>query len=395
MKLPKAAVFILATYLLFGCEKSDYYPKQKDVNLVSTDYATEIAQNLNLDNEVNLKSTDKKKKISDVDVVFDEDTPLYYIINYKNDKGFVILSADKRCMPILAFSEKGQFKKEQAAGGLLDWMERSESYVKMMKADTSLLIPFNKKMWEEIDSRRAPDPELDPINPDTDDPVPSAPIVTELGPLISTAWGQGCGYNAQCPTASNGPCGRAVAGCPTIAIAQIMRYKQHPSSYNWGAMPNRSATAETARLIRDIGDAISVDWGGDGTGLTINEQKDNIPTALKNVFGYGSNVQYIDYFGNQDRVVQELRWGSPVYMRGGEKEYWVGLIPYYGGGHAWVCDGYRKYQYTTHSYLYLSMNWGWSGIANGWFAFNNFNPMLNGERQDFNYKVGCIVGIRP
>ena len=90
-----------------------------------------------------------------------------------------------------------------------------------------------------------------------------------------------------------------------------------------------------------------------------------------------------------------MNWGRPVYMRGGVKKYWLGIIPYYGGGHAWVCDGYRRYRYPTLSYLYLQMNWGWNNTSNGWFAFNNFNPMANGEEQDFNYKVGCIVGIKP
>lgn len=392
-KLLKFQLFMIAAILFFGCEKHDFTPDENNQNIVSVLDAKIIAEAINLNGKTTLKSAGVKRRIIDIEVVYDNAQPMYYIINFDNNSGFIILSADRRCMPILAFSETGSFNKENAFGGLADWMERSVDYVEMMKADTSTLISFNRKLWEGLDLQKAPDPDLDPIDPEN--PPETDPVISEIGPLLTTEWGQGCGYNAQCPTASDGLCGHAYAGCPTIAVAQIMRYKQHPSSYNWGTMLNTASTNETARLIRDIGDAIGVHWGGDGTGLDPGEQEDNIPSALRNTFGYGSSVDYIDYFGNHDRVVQELKWNSPVYMRGGKKEYWAGIIPYYGGGHAWVCDGYRSYRYPTHSYLYLHMNWGWSGISNAFFAFNNFNPMLNGEHQDYNYKVGCIVGIRP
>ncbi|MDF1549533.1 MAG: C10 family peptidase [Bacteroidales bacterium] len=392
-KLLKFQLFMIAAILLFSCEKNDFTLDESNQNLVSISDAKIIAEQIGLSGKSTLKSKGVQRRISDIDVVYDNEQPMYYIINFDKNSGFIILSADRRCMPILAFSETGSFIKEDAFGGLADWMERTVDYIEIMKADTAKLISFNRKLWEELDMQKAPDPELDPIDPEN--PPETGPVITEIGPLLTTEWGQGCDFNAQCPIAPDGPCGHAFAGCPTIAVAQIMRYKEHPSSYNWGTMLNTASTNETARLIWDIGDAIGVQWGGDGTGLEPREQEENIPSALRNTFGYSSSVQYIDYFGNHDRVVQELKWRCPVYMRGGEKKYWAGLIPYYGGGHAWVCDGYRQYQYPTHSYLYLHMNWGWRGISNGFFAFNNFNPMLNGERQDYNYKVGCIVGIRP
>ncbi len=393
-KLLRFQLLFFAAIVFIGCEKNDFTSIENQNDQVSLSDAQSIAKAINLNGKTTLKSAGIQRKIIDIEVVCGNAQPMYYIINFDNNSGFIILSADRRCMPVLAFSETGSFNKEKAFGGLADWMERSVDYVEMMKADTSLLIPFNRKLWEELDLQKAPDPDLDPIDPEN--PPDTDPVISEIGPLLETQWGQGCGYNSQCPTVSSGgDCGHAWAGCPTIAVAQIMRYKQHPSSYNWSKMLNTASTNETARLIRNIGDAIGVHWGGDGTGLDPGEQKDNIPTALRSTFGYGSSVQYIDYFGNHDRVFQELKWRSPVYMRGGEKKYWAGLIPYYGGGHAWVCDGYRKYQYPTHSYLYLHMNWGWNGTSNAFFAFNNFNPLLNGERQDYNYKVGCIVGIRP
>jgi len=146
-KLFRFKFFILATYLLFGCEKNDFFTKNDNTNIVNKEYASEIAEHLSLPNEINLKSSGLKRKIQNIDVVYKEQIPLYYIINYKDNGGFVVLSADKRCMPILAYSDKGFFNKENISGGLRDWIERSKGYVEMMKADTSLLIPLNRRLW--------------------------------------------------------------------------------------------------------------------------------------------------------------------------------------------------------------------------------------------------------
>lgn len=213
---------------------------------------------------------------------------------------------------------------------------------------------------------------------------------------MSTIWGQGCNFNAQCPYTTDGPCYRSWAGCPTIALVQIMKYHEHPTSFDWSAMPDVGATAETAALIRTVGDAIGIHWGGNSSGLSPDEQEDNIPAALKNTFGYNPFVRYIDYFGNHEKVIDELNHNRPVYMRGGTKDYWAGIILIYGGGHAWVCDGYLKNIYPNgSSYLHLHMNWGWLGDCDGWYAFNNFNPIKGGEEQDFNFYTGCIIGIQP
>ena len=46
----------------------------------------------------------------------------------------------------------------------------------------------------------------------------------EVGPLLTSCWGQGCFHNEACPVDSMGPCGHASAGCVAIAMAQILYY---------------------------------------------------------------------------------------------------------------------------------------------------------------------------
>ena len=115
--------------------------------------------------------------------------------------------------------------------------------------------------------------------------------------------------------------------------------------------------------------------------LSLNIQSQNVSNNFK--------------IGNHELVVNELNHGRPVYMRGGWADYFLGIFDYYGGGHAWVCDGYQKTVYITHSTLYFHMNWGWIGKSNGWFAFNNFNPTYGGDQYTFNYRTGCVIGIHP
>lgn len=111
-------------------------------------------------------------------------------------------------------------------------------------------------------------------------------VYTQVGPLISTTWDQGCYYNAYCPpTSSGGACGRVWTGCNATAMAQIFKYYNYPTSgmsyhcnanapshcidfstqtYNYAAMPNSlsSHNEEVAKLMYHIGIAVDMQWSG-------------------------------------------------------------------------------------------------------------------------------------
>ena len=58
------------------------------------------------------------------------------------------------------------------------------------------------------------------------------------GPLLNTEWYQTGGFNDDLPYIScNGSNFQVYAGCVPIAMAQVMKYYQHPTNYNWSAMP--------------------------------------------------------------------------------------------------------------------------------------------------------------
>ncbi len=224
-------------------------------------------------------------------------------------------------------------------------------------------------------------------DPETGDPCPvSNPnegnYSIEKMLKLNPKWGQKYGFNSKLDKIDGQ---LPPAGCVAVAMAQVMKYYQYPASYNWSAMPDLYATNTTAQLLKDIGVKVDMKYGLDGSGANT---KKKVPLAFKE-FGYSGPVRYSNY--KSDIIEEEINAGRPVIFSGGTKKYWVGLIPYYADGHAWVCYGYRDSYFDGYGYFSMYMNWGWYSKYDGWYSYNNFN---NGNGT-FNYKVGTIIGITP
>lgn len=41
------------------------------------------------------------------------------------------------------------------------------------------------------------------------------------------------------------------------------------------------------------------------------------------------------------------------------------------------------------------MNWGYDSSGDGYFAFHNFNPVINGKQNNFNSNKGMVYNIIP
>lgn len=113
----------------------------------------------------------------------------------------------------------------------------------------------------------------------------------------------------------------------------------------------------------------------------------NIASALTNYFGYAS-VQLVNYDGtsNYDVVENNIEADEPVIFGNAD--------------HAWVCDGYKDQIFCLSNgmgdeVLLFHMNWGWDGDQDGWFYFNEFDPTLNGQVQNFYTGSEVVVNIQP
>jgi len=385
-------VILLASIFFTSCTKEEQIYKGSELDnmkhFVSVDKAIDIAQSLNIEPNKNngffkRKMTKSCKSVTETEIISNDTVASFYVINFANNSGFVIISADTRAFPILAYSTESNFEVDSTNLGLEEWININKLYIDKVRDGSVSSNQFIEEQWELL---------IYPDNIDPEDPCMQEPTFITVGPLLNTNWGQGCNYNDLCPVFTNNYCNHAPTGCLATAMAQIMRYHSYPSTYNWSTMPNNSGSAETARLMKNIGVAVNMEYGSSGSSADTEAEG---RSSFVNDFGYSADAQYINYYdgSNYTRVVSSVGIGRPVLMRGGRKAYWGGIIPYYADGHAWVCDGYMSYYDPCLGYgsLHLHMNWGWNGSSNGWFAFNNFNP----GSYTFNYKTGAVINIHP
>lgn len=356
---------------------------------VAETYANNYAsKHINENTALNAKSTGKKK-VSDVLTLKDsKEREILYLINYE-EGGFAIVPADQRMNPILAYSETTALPKKREdilSGGLNIWLKLTINSIEQTRDAKSKSTNVKKKNygWNILTSP----------NQVIIDPGECPDHFEQVGPLLQTKWGQANGYNLDTPNMQCGQIlnGRALTGCVATAMAQIMRYHEHPNNYNWSIMPNGpistatfnypSGTSELAELMSDAGISVGMDYGCDESLATTSDAE----AAFENDFNYSTSVDYQGY--DTDDIVYELQQNRPVLLRGQDPSY---------GGHAWVAEGFRRDTIWNEDctegwgYLIFYMNWGFNGNYNGWFSFDNFDPHV----WNFDTAVHQIIRIKP
>lgn len=408
----KVGFLFLFSVFVTSCQNENETTTEKSVvstNEISTATAAIIANNL----VVSGVSTGKfsknasQKKLNSLDAITTKNKETaFYVANYQNG-GFAIIAADNRNAPILAFSETNSFDTDtlKFPDGLKDWFNLQKEIHSKIKKENKKQSLQAKQQWFEVIAPLAAKNKLsakEQAMMAIDYPPEyyanqcfSSPTV-EVKPLLTTEWGQGLGYNLlipfTCPTNSGG---HAPTGCVATAMAQVMKYHRMPSKYNWSNMPDFGGTTDTAILMRDIGRAVKMDYGCDGS----SAYNDEIAPSFRFDFNYKS-ASVSEY--NWQVVVNDLKASKPVILSGGRKQGGIPIdLNWYSDGHAWVCDGflqtYSSYKNSStntcveYGMLTLHMNWGWIGRYNGYFYFDNFNPY----NSTYNFKVKMYTNILP
>jgi hypothetical protein len=301
--------------------------------------------------------------------------PATYTFNYEKAGGFIVVAADDIAAPILAFSDEGTF--DASNENVKYWLE---SY------------------GEEIDhARKAGITAYAKIQ---------RPEREAIAPLVTTKWDQGAPYNNDCPKVSGTRC---YTGCTATAMAQVMKYHNWPevgtgsksyiykalrlsvdfskAEYDWANMLDTydsSATDEenaaVAQLMYHCGVGASMQYSTDASGAYVTDAA----TALYTYFGYDKGIQYLvrDYYGLLD-------WEALIY----DQLQNVGPIIYSGygtgAGHTFVCDGY-----SDNGYFHI--NWGWSGMSDGYFLLTALDPTsqgIGGSDTAFDYNQVILANI--
>ena len=315
----------------------------------------------------------------------------FYI--FSSDNGFVIVSADDRTSPIIAYSDKNPFAVKDMSVNVYEWLKNVDKGIQSLIDDKVVASETVKAEWKSFAKGEKP----------------SAKYRSAVEPLIKTQWGQSFPFNSMCPMINEE---QAVAGCVATAMAQIMKYWEWPHrgvgehSYAWGHIGELAVNFDetlydwdnmlyfydfnygeasgiaVATLMYHCGVSVDMMYGSEVSGA----YSEDVVDALKDYFNYDPNLQYVYkyYYTDEkwkDLLKTELNAGRPVYYAGDDGQ----------AGHAFVCDGYDANDY-------FHFNWGWGGYCDGYYLIGNLAPGTGGigsGNGSYNNNNIIIIGVQP
>ena len=311
---------------------------------------------------------------------------LYYLYENAEGEGYVIIAADDIAQPVLGFSDSGTI--DDLPENVRWWLSEYDREIKWAIEQDIEQTEETKREWDNL--LKTPQ-------------KTTAEVV--VAPLIKTHWSQGTYYNAQCPydETENKRC---LTGCVATAMAQIMKYWNHPikgrgsdyyihekygylsadfenTTYQWNSMPNDLTSSSSAAqknavatLMYHCGVSVWMNYGIDESGASAAAVSD----AMKNHFWYNDAARLLskNYYNPgewQEMVKSQLDAGCPLF--------------YSGGSHAFICDGYRSDDY-------FHFNWGWDS-QDGYFSLSALKPtlFLFFTTGDFTYNQKALFNLYP
>lgn len=363
-------VILLAFNSLFAGPVDSEYAKFLGAKFVKANF--EQRQNSALDLAYTVKS--------------DAGDPCFYVFNV-SDYGFVFVSAEDCARPILGYSENGAFDLETMAPGLGFMMEEYKNAITYAIENNAVATTNIAAEWKSLENSGK---------------VKPAMRGQGVGPLCTTKWNQSWPYNKFCPEqpASWASNGHVVVGCVATAMAQLMKYWNHPiqgegthtyyaplygeqtvnfgeTTYDWENMPNTISSTSpeveidaVALLSYHCGVSVNMQYDvtGDGSGAFSGD----VPEAIQSHFRYAPSQH--ESKGNYEVWLTKLR--EAIDMR--RPVYYSGCST--GGCHAFVCDGYDENE------LY-HFNYGWGGSSDGYFAPDAIEYNVS--------QVGAIFNMMP
>ncbi len=303
------------------------------------------------------------------------DTLAYYVVGFPGRPGFVIVSGSKLVPPVIGTCDKDDFDTArmppQMKSFLRNWEQtiyRNIRWESKMKSNNQSRFGEQWNYFETV------------FFEDTD----NAGYVTEHIPqLMHTTWGQDFPYNAHCPKFTGA---ETHSGCGPTAMSQVLRYHEYPDHYDWSQIgeSHTEYNPELADLISDCGEAAGTVYLTNGSPTWPR----NVDNAMEYVFGF-PNARYDDIpnasKGDYEYLIKKsLEDGCPVIIDGYE-EYNI------YDWHFFVIDGYDGLPNGWQGDFHI--NWGWYGIADGWYQLANCDPP--DDMGPYNYNQGIVHQIRP
>lgn len=321
-----------------------------------------------------------------LDVTPEQFTGCYLYVG-ADGKGFVLLAADDRVRPVLAYSMNGEWPMESD----------NQASVQLPAHVAAWINGYQREMASVIEAGAAPSEKVKEEWKRWETAVSQGKNTTSVAPLLTSRWSQNPPYNNHCPydAASSS---HAVTGCVATAMSQVMRYWQWPevgysshsytwssygtisanfdsTYYHWDLMPDTLSFANSseeidavATLMYHAGVAVEMMYSPNGSGAySFSTGELDFPSAenaLKTYFRY--NPMLVSHHKGEysdtewDAMMRaELDAGRPVLYGAAE--------PYMRSGHAFVIDGYDNMGM-------FHVNWGWGGRLDAWYTIDSLAP---------------------
>ena len=318
-----------------------------------------------------------------------EARPAYYIFN-RTGGGFVIIAGEDVCTPVLAYSYENNFGTgADMPENLREWLDDVEEQIAFVRADGTR-APEEVRAWAAL-------------------MAPTKAVRSDFQPALkheTPLWKQGAPFNGLTPVVDGE---HTVTGCAPLAMAMLMRFFGYPLKgegtldsysytnaagttiniegfdlghpYEWDLIKfsykdgyTEEEAAAVSRLVYDCGVAVQAKFDESTSAST--------PTMA------GCAVKYFGFDPGAYFYKREL-FTDAQWLEMLEEELQTQPILYSArresGGHAFLLDGYDEAGN-------LSVNWGWGGTSNGYYALSAFTPT---ESRQYIYSHGAVFGLKP
>jgi len=347
--------------------------------------------------------------------------PAFYVVA-RDGGGFVIIAGDDNATPVLALSDRNEFKVEEMPANVKWWMDRMKAYVRSLNSQS----PEAAAQWSGLVSTKGM--------------VDDGTNVDVLASHLTPEWGQGFLtvdyygtiikaplYNAKCPVDAAGD--TTITGCVATALAEILTaqsaiegvtipspkgtvggyvpssgvapaaYSLNGHSYNWSYLQsvknwqnvffsylawfNDSATnpeiEDLWQLMADLGAIVKAEYSTTFTGAL----SDYVPCAMAEHFGFNPDA----HLENANQY-SPGRWVSMLQNEISRRPVLYSGYSPVSGGHAFVFDAYGTYQGND----VFHVNFGWNGSCNGYYYYYDLDV---GTYGDFANNTSAIFDFYP
>lgn len=298
--------------------------------------------------------------------------PTFYVFDRTDVPGFVVVAGDDAVYPILGYGREQTFSKEGMPSNLRAWFDSYQRQINWLRSHNKQASVATREAWEKLGNG-------------------SLQLKSTGVELTTVLWDQMTPYNNLCPVVNSQ---RTPTGCVATSTAIAMQYHKWPdvgqgshsytsqtyglslsatfnTPYQWDNMPSTYTAGQyttqqaqnVATLMYDVGVMSEMNYApGNSGALTITAAQ-----GLVNYMKYDKSLHVL-----QRENYQTAEWESIIK---GELDDNRPVI--YGGendqneGHQFIIDGYN-----TSDYYHV--NWGWSGLANGYYLLSVLEPEEQG-----------------